>query len=180
MSGGSSGSGSGSGGCDIFIPLLTSPAYETIMTLNRYFVNGDFASLDANLTLASFRNLSKQLYMLKDTSSQMYESVRALLTSILQNIYQGMLQHRTLVTTKADLLKQTEKADNLNSAESILAYLKKLQQQTIVFTSAIQTVAARLKPEYAMYLSMYGIPMNGIFEPDKLADILMILSLQPM
>lgn len=157
--------------CDILTPLLTSSVYSTILTLNTHFVDGDFVYLDANLTLDDYESLSSQLYALKNPSSQMYESVRGLLSALLQNLYQGVLQHHILIATEANLAAQTEKANNLNSVESILAYLDYLQNQSIIFRTNITTVSAQIKPEYSIYISLYGMPLANVFDPDKLAAI---------
>jgi hypothetical protein len=135
-------------------------------------VDGDFAYLDEHLTLDDYESLSAQLYALRNPSSPMYESVRALLSALLENLYQGVLQHDILVYTEANLAAQTEKASILNSVESIVAYLQHLQFMSVAFTASLNAATAQLKPEYATYISLYGMPPAGVFDSDKLAAIL--------
>jgi hypothetical protein len=166
--------GGGGGGTNYpaFAKLFSSHAYNTIMNLNSQYVRGNVTYLADNLTMSEYRTLSTQLYNLQTANNPYYELTRLLLSNLLKTLHQIVIQNQLLVSTEYNLQSCTEKASVLNSINSILEYLEKLRKETYLFNASVTAIAARVKPEYAIYISMYGIPEGGVFDTDKLAAIL--------
>lgn len=163
--------GGGGTGTTILDPLFNSPVYQTIMDYNTHFVNGDLTYLNTNLTLENFNTMASQLYALRSTDP-IYEEVRLLINNILTNLYQAVIQYQLLTNVEMNLDSCHETAAILDSVQSILAYLENLKHTNYLFSSSVTTVAAKVKPEYALYISTYGIPEGGVFDPDKLATVI--------
>ena len=157
--------------------LDNSDIYQKIIYLNQLFVTGKLNELSKELTLTIYDELAVELYNMKNDKSPNYETTRALLANILENLRKSVLQYQDLIYTKSGLNAMTEKASILNSVQSILNYLAELKKKNILFTISIKSGTAQLKPEYAIYLSMYGLPSGGVFEAEKMAEIKAILSI---
>lgn len=155
----------------MYTNLFKSNIYKEIMSLNTLFIEGNTNQLQEKLTLDNYQKLSNSLFSMAFPTSPEYEVARQILGKILENLYQSTLQYALLQNTQSNLESCNEKASNLNNVKSILAYLEKLRKSNFLFNSTLTSTAAKLKPEYAKYVSLYGIPPGGVFETDKLAAI---------
>jgi hypothetical protein len=55
---------------------------------------------------------------------------------------------------------------------ALRATIYEMKNKSLLSTTETLNVVAQLKPEYLIYVQRYGMPINGIFEADKLAKIL--------
>jgi len=167
---------SGNNDPGVFGNLFSSQVYKTIMGYNTDFVNGNFDSLQQNLTLPNFNQLSSQLLALKIPDNPYYEQVRNLIGSILQNLYQATNLYTTLLAEQKNCENCYQTASILDSIPLLTEYIDKLRRTNFLFSSTVTAVAAKVKEEYAIYLSLYGVPEGGVFDPDKLAAILQTIN----
>ena len=162
---------------NLLTTLYSSDIYQKIIYLNQLYVNGDLNKLSQELTLSSYDELAVELYNMKNDESSNYEITRSLLAKILENLRKDVLQYQDLKFTQSALDAMTKKASVLNSVPSILNYLTELKKRNTLFTISLKCGAVQLKPEYAMYLSLYGLPSGGVFEAEKMAGIKVLLSI---
>ena len=66
-----------------------------------------------------------------------------------------------LTSILTDPKKLREYIDNLNKKHSL-----------ILPSAEVTVVAAKIKPEYLEYIKLYGYPAGGIFDMDKLGEII--------
>ena len=64
-----------------------------------------------------------------------------------------------------------EKSKILDNLDLLRAYLESLRGVRSLFgTFNITTVLAKIKPQYARYIELYGFPESGVFDPIHLAE----------
>ena len=57
-------------------------------------------------------------------------------------------------------------------------YVNNLKKNVSIFPEMnVTIIRAEIKPEYAEYIKLYGYPQGGIFDMDRLADILINMEL---
>jgi hypothetical protein len=152
--------------------LFNSNVYSKVIQYNNQFVRGNLTYLLEHLTIENYNNLVIELLRLKIPNDTNYELTRNLVKNILRNLYQAVIQYHLLLNTKKNLDASTKIANVLNSVSSIMEYLEKLKRSNYLFSTSVTTVAAKVKPEYAIYISKYGIPEGGVFDSDLLAEII--------
>ena len=42
----------------------------------------------------------------------------------------------------------------------------------------VTVIAATIHPQYALYIKMFGYPASGVFDPDKLAECIILVNTQ--
>ena len=152
--------------------LFTSNVFQTVIDLNYHFIDGDIEFLIDNLTLDYYNKLSLEFLDVYFPNQPEYENTRQILLLLLQNLWESTKQAQNLSTLKDQLQRSENREKILNSIETIEKYLEMMRKQNMMYKTKIQTVAAKLKPEYAIYVSKYGIPINGNFDPNLMAEIL--------
>jgi hypothetical protein len=66
-----------------------------------------------------------------------------------------------------------EKEAILYDPERLKEWINGLRQERrILPDSNVQVKKAQLKPEYALYVKLYGFPPGCVFDPDKLSVVL--------
>jgi len=177
--GGGSGGGSGSNSVQetMIHALLISETVSTIMSYYSDLANGNFEALSTELTGEKFTQLSKELFNFKSglAINSDYETIRriivtsfeALMRMVTTNIAYLELQNnyevvfnRSKILDNIELLK--EYIDNLNNSTNL----------SIVPEISIAAPIIELRPEIQAYIDKYGLPEDGVFNPDKLAELL--------
>jgi septal ring factor EnvC (AmiA/AmiB activator) len=178
---GTGGNGNGNGGGTIqetmIHTLLISETFSTIMTYYSDLADGNFEALSAELTGEKFTQLSKELFDFKSglAINSDYETIRriivtsfeALMRMVTTNIAYLELQNnyevvfnRSKILDNIELLK--EYIDSLNNSGNL----------SIVPEISIVAPFIELRPEIQAYIDKYGLPEDGVFNPDKLAELL--------
>jgi hypothetical protein len=119
--------------------------------------------------------MSLQLYALFVPNEPDYEGTRQMLIDLLNNLWLSVQQANLIISLREQLTQAQNRNGILNNIDTIEQYLNQLRKQNNLYKTTISTVAAVLKPEYAIYVQKYGIPVNGIFQADKMAAILLSL-----
>jgi hypothetical protein len=106
-----------------------------------------------------------------------YEQLRTHLLQTVTGLYKSILEHDALVSLEAQLSTCREKVAMFSDPVAFAAYLARLRQVHPIFPDTqVTTIAARIKPQYSVYISRYGFPANGIFDPVLLGSIMDELS----
>jgi hypothetical protein len=93
-------------------------------------------------------------------------------------MYQAVLQYSCLVDTKHKLTIGEEHDSLLYDPVKLQDWINGLKQRRSLFPeSKVQVRSATLKPEYALYVKIYGFPPGAVFEPDKMSAVLNMLNI---
>jgi hypothetical protein len=157
----------------LYFYTLLARALNTINQLILDFSLGDFSDVAQVLTLDKFNQLSILFSGLQQNSYKYpdYEVIRTNIVKTIQGLMQTVYLYSNLMNTQIKLANAEEKANILTNMTLLNAYLEALQGSTAVFPAASITVEpATIKPQYALYIKMFGYPASGMFDPDKLAE----------
>jgi len=153
--------------------LFKTSCTKNISDLNVLFVQGNFTDFITSF-YSQYNTLSIQLNQLKIIYSNdpIFIAILSIFENIFNNLNQGVIQYNNLQTLLLSLQKSEVKQRVLQSIDSVKAYLLDLQKQNSIFDTNINATTALLKPEYAKYISLYGIPRGGVFDIAKMAAII--------
>ena len=141
---------------------------QVAFLLNKYLVA--FSTNRSPITALQGSELNTMLNKLKSSSTSDFENIRLVLVCSLQSLLTQIdlySQYQNIVTNLAAI---AQKASILDSIDAILGYLKMIRSSPFP-DQTVTVVAATIVPQYAEYVRRYGKPLNGIFDPVKLADI---------
>jgi len=176
--GGSGGGGGGGSGGNTDTPVVLNYYSELALfnqTLTNLFYNYSLGNMDyivSNLTKAVYYNLSIKLLQLKKDARIFpeYENIRISIGRALEGLYKSVLEYLDCQNMSKEIVILTEKESILHDMTKLKAYLESLAGSVSLFPDIeISTIAATLKPEIAEYIRLYGLPVGGVFEADKLA-----------
>jgi hypothetical protein len=156
--------------------LLNTPLAKYIqMTINEYYL-GNFEKLLELLPKEKLESLTQILYSYKKNAIKYptYENVRSLLKLYLEGLIKCVTQYLELINIKTKLKDCEERCDILDDMKKLQDYIDQLQRAMQIFNPPPQTVVcATILPEHATYLRMYGYPVGGIFDVEKLNEIIL-------
>jgi hypothetical protein len=154
--------------------LLNSKFAIDIQNVIKYYYSGDFNQVLQLLSKEKLQNLTNLLYSYKKSSVQYptYEKVRLLLKLYLEGLTKCITQFLELGDMKIVLTKCEERCQILDNMEKLQEYIDKLNRTVNLFNSApVNVIEAKILPEHAAYLRMYGYPVGGIFDAELLNAI---------
>ena len=159
---------------DVYINL--SSYIQTIKTLTDEYAKGEFAIVAKLLTPNIYKEMSIALNRLAQDPRVYpdYEKIRNAICATFSGLYQSIIQYSQLVETTIQLSKAQALVDILKDPVRLQEYINEQKSQRALFAEShvqLQTVA-QLKPEYAEYIRLYGFPTGGVFDMEKLANIL--------
>ena len=135
------------------------------------------------LTPEYYAILSTRLYSLKKSKSKYpeFEVIRETFTETLTGLNVALMRNSELSNIKSQRDQYKESYDILNDTQLLEEYLESLKTQyTSVFGDVKDVklnISAGMNPEYKEYIRVHGLPNNGVFEPDKLGEIIIRLGL---
>ena len=139
------------------------------------FSQGQFSQIVVLLTRDKYNSLAVELLNLSKTDPT-YEQIRTTIARALEGLYQGVLQYILLINTQYELIKVSKKASILDDMCKLREYLEHMKETLCILPdSDVSIVTASVKPEYLKYIQLHGYPEGGVFEVDKLAEILKTL-----
>lgn len=106
-----------------------------------------------------------------------YEKFRINIVRSLETLMKAVEINNDLNTYKKTLESNSDAINAYNNIKALYDrynYLKEMQKSAMNLFDDINVSAPvlKLKPEYAEYIKKYGFPEGGIFESDKMAEIL--------
>ena len=154
---------------------------NTINALMLEYSKGHFYTVANILTQSMYNKLSITLANLTVSASKYpeYETLRTASSFGLGGLYKSIMQYSEYVDIKAQLAIAKDHESILYDSVKLQEYIKQFNQRRVLFpdSKVKATKAATLKPEYAEYIKRYGFPEGAVFEPDKLAPILIQLGI---
>lgn len=145
---------------------------------------GQFDSLNSTLSEDIAREMGSNIqsqsnYTTSSTSKYTYKKetfnqIRSSFHDVLDGLDRGIIQNNVNTT----LQNRVSHCDSiLNNAKNLINYFNnKYRQSGGIIDLNINltlTVSPIIKPEYVRYIQRYGLPINGIFESEKLSIILL-------
>jgi hypothetical protein len=154
--------------------LLNSEFAINIQNVIKYYYIGNFNEVLALLTKEKLQYLSNLLNLYKKNPIQypLYEKVRLLLKLYLEGLSKSITQFLELSNIKIALTKAEERCEILDNMKKLQVYIDNLNHTINLFDSApVNVIEAKILPEHATYLRMYGYPVGGIFDSELLNAI---------
>jgi hypothetical protein len=161
---------------DIYKTLATYS--ETVQNLLLQFSLGNFKQVSTILNRKYYQYLSVKLANITYIDYPIYEQLRQSIKKSLQGLYKAIEQYNVLANTKEILKTIQERASILDDMQKLRDYVNNLKKNVSIFPEMnVTIIRAEIKPEYAEYIKLYGYPQGGIFDMDRLADILINMEL---
>jgi hypothetical protein len=156
--------------------LLQTPVAVYIqMTINKYYL-GDFEKLLELLPKEKLESLMEVLYSYRKNAKKypIYEKVRSLLKLYLEGLIKCITQYLDMLNLESKLQECEERCSILDDMKKLQEYIDQIQKAMRIFNPPAQeVVCATIKQEHATYLRMYGYPVGGIFDVEKLNNIIL-------
>ena len=156
--------------------LLDTPLVGYIkMTINYYYL-GDFEKVLELLPKSKLESLMEVLYSYRKDYKNYptYEKVRSLLKLYVEGLIKCITQYLDILNLENKLKACKERSSILDDMKKLKDYIDHIQKTIQIFSPpAQQVVSAMIKQEHATYLTMYGYPVGGIFDVEKLNNIIL-------
>jgi hypothetical protein len=140
------------------------------------FSVGNIDSLNKKLTLNEYNTLSLTLNNLKrfDDPNSCYELLRLNLVRSLESLMKGLNIYNNLTAYKNNEPNYEKWRITYFNQQKLLDRYNELQKSAVSFFDDLNVDAPLLtiKPEYYVYIRKYGYPQTGIFDSEKIANIL--------
>ena len=154
---------------------------NTIKILLDEFSKGNFYAVANILTRTTYDEMSKKLLSLAVSPKLFpdYEILRLTYTTAFEGLYQAIIQYSTMLDMQVKLDEYKKCCEILHDNDKLMEYIEMLKKRSTLFGEfSVQVKKATLKPQYAEYIKRHGFPEGGIFEMDKMADVLNDLNIQ--
>ena len=155
---------------------------DSLHVLLDAYQRGHFQEVATLLTRPVYEIILTDLEKLKLSASKYpeYETIRQSYLSMITGLFQSVQQYADLTNLQAQYASCQEDCAILNDADLLRERLNQLLGQRQVFGQirATQTVIAELKPQYRLYIEVFGHPQNFFFDPEKLSYILQMMQTQ--
>ncbi len=152
-----------------------------IQNLLYQFSLGRFKEVSTILNRNYYKYLSVKLSKLVYANYPIYEQLRKSIRYSLEGLNKAVEQYGILMNCEKMCDKLGEKAAILDDMNKLKEYVNGLKGATSIFPDLnITAPLAKIKPEYAEYIKLYGYPAGGIFDMDKLGAILISMDLNNM
>ena len=160
----------------LYCKLINNKDVRKIVDYYKEFSLGNIESLKTKLTLNEYNSLSLTLNNLKkfDNPNSCYELLRQNIVRSLESLMYAIDIYNELNNYKNNAITVEVWRNTYFNAQLLLDRYNELQKNANKFFEDINIEAPLLtiKPEYSIYIRKYGVPVNGIFESDKIAEIL--------
>jgi len=148
--------------------LLDSNVVKNISNLINQIANNDYASVDNYLTDDQLQAMAVSLAQLQTATSPSVATVTSNFTNLLSFINDNVTNHIKNESCAQTIATLQESINDLSSRIKIQDAARGAIPSTTVIAPLLT-----LKPEYAMYVQKYGMPVNGKWDLQKLGQILL-------
>jgi hypothetical protein len=155
--------------CTFYYKIMENFAIKQI---NEYLVNyaDDYSKLD--IPYDKYNSLGVELVRFENTFDKDNCLINVIKTyrAILITLGKYIAINTKLVTTIKDLEKAKIESEILHDLEKLKKYLEQFTASTVIFgdIEVNNITAAIINPVYAKYNTIYGVPIDGIYDPEKL------------
>jgi len=139
------------------------------------YASSNFIDLGNILNFDYYNEISVMLYdiRLDPNIYPTYESVRITISKSFEELYQSYAMYGNLLNDKAKITQLQAKVSILDNLDKLKEYIIDMQKSgNLINNVNITAPLALVKPEYAEYIILYGLPPNLIFDTDKLSQII--------
>jgi hypothetical protein len=144
----------------------------SLVGLLTYYADGNFESLQSELTADTYTGMSTTLIKLKNAYNDDYEAIRETASKALKGVQRATLQYTALTSTEAHNEVLADRAAILDDRDRLREYIELLNKRSSSSIFGDHTIttstAAVIPPEYLVYIQLFGFPDDGVFDPDKL------------
>jgi len=167
--------------------------YDTVITqLNtyiRYFSVGNYTELTKNFNTKTYNTLllsaKTKSFDTSDINNLVnfvynptkFELMRESTYRVIDGLEKTIGLVNQNITYQKDITELTEYKNILDDPQLLIEYIDSQRLNTMPLFQATETFQVKylLKPWFEAYLQTYGPPPNGVFESDKLAEIVIKL-----
>jgi hypothetical protein len=164
--------------CEDYIELA-----ELAETINDYLVMfsaGNMVGLVKTIDINVYTTLSLALSRVTKLDDASYKTLYSSVEYSLTGLYQAVLQYHSYTEVKNNYEVALEKSKILDNLDMLRVYLESLRGVRSLFgTFNITSMLAKVKPQYARYIELYGFPESSVFDPLKLAECVEYAELHP-
>ena len=134
---------------------------------------GNLMEVSKELTVERYNNLSVVFRNNSRPDNLYYEIIRLLFSKTLDGLMRSISQYIELLNTISKLEECNKYRNILDDPVKLKEYIESLAQQRYLFdVEPITMVKATVKQEYVEYIKLYGFPEGGIFNSNKIGDII--------
>ena len=143
-----------------------------VKQINEYLVTyaDDYSQLD--IPFDTYNKLGVELVRFENTFDKDNCLVNVVKTyrAILITLGKYIAVNSSLISTVAELEKCKMESEILHDLEKLKRYLEQFTASTTVFgdIEVKNITAAIINPVYSKYNTIYGIPCDGVYDPEKL------------
>ena len=139
----------------------------------QFLKNDQYDEVFSELTTDETQKILYGLYKLKTSVSDYFGTIIDLYESIFMSVKYFYFLYGELKNNESQCLKYKEDSEILNDIEKLKEYIKQQQLNMNAITSfTIKAQKLNIKPEYAKYIELYGLPYKMIFDPVLLQEII--------
>jgi len=160
----------------LYCNLINNTDVRKIVGYYYEFSLGNIDSLNTKLTLDEYNTLSLSLNNLKkfDDPNSCYELLRLNLVRSLESLMKAMTIYNNLIVYKNNEPNYEKWRITYFNPQLLLERYDELKKTAVRFFDDLNVDAPLLtiKPEYYIYIKKYGYPQSGVFDSEKIANIL--------
>jgi len=152
--------------------LINSKVSKLIYSYINDYIEDRFEYLIEKFTFDHFEDISVSLYNLRKPNKKMYETIRKNTANVIKVIYQSVDLYKNYLGIRAGFIEAKERLKILDDIKQLKIYLKSLISSSSFADVTVSAKPLFISPEIVKYFNLYGVPCNGIFDPEKLARII--------
>ena len=166
----------------VFSKLAYHKSIEEVSNLIRIYNNTTNINHDALfsiLTQEKYRELASELYKLKITKRNAnyyekgYEKIRINIILSFESLLYSMYQTKIAAADKRTYEGFKKDSDTLHDTEKLKLFIENLSITSHILPEVVVSAPLmKIKPEYTLYMKNYGVPVNGVWKPDLLAEMI--------
>lgn len=166
----------------VFSKLAHNKSIEEISTMIRIYNNttdDNYEALFSVLTQDKYRQLATELYNLKITKrasnyyERGYEKLRLNIIVSFESLLYSMYQTKIAASNKRIYEGFKKDSETLHDKEKLRLYIENLSFTSHILPEVVVSAPLmQIKPEYSLYIKKYGVPANGIWNPDLLSEMI--------
>jgi len=155
------------------LKILYNNIGSSLNNLLHNYSLGNLMEVSKELTIEHYNSLSLKFRINSRPNDLYYEIIRILFNKTLDGLMRSIHQYVDLVNTLSKLEECNKYKNILDDPIKLKEYIEQLNQQRYLFdVEPITMIKATVKQEYVEYIKLYGLPANGIFDSNKLGDVI--------
>ncbi len=165
----------------VFSKLAYHKSIEEVSNLIKIYnnsTNNNHDALFSILTQEKYRELASELYNLKIKKQRAnyyekgYEKIRINIILSFESLLYSMYQTKMAAANKRAYEGFKKDSDTLHDTEKLRLFIENLSITSHILPEVVVSAPLmKIKPEYTLYMKKYGVPANGIWKPDLLAEM---------